>query len=831
MWQQVGQHSQRMAFVIWMVVCSVGLSTYTACDGVLEEGNANNREVVGEAPINSTEPSGQEPTVKQEPPSQERSTQEPSPSTEPNNQEGSSEPGQEPTSTPDDAGTGAPEGSSQDNTPSDTSAPPDSTTPPKKCGDTTFRYDTQGQTISAVYVAGSFNGWNPQADAMTNTQGSIWEVTLTLPEGDHQYKFVVDGNWINDPSNNNKAPDGLGGFNNTITVGPCNDPSLQVASHSTQGSTFTATLTFVPGASGAGLGGTPTVTVDRQVAPAGSVSVNGNTITLKLSNLPKGIHDVRVDAQDSQGAGASQKLLKVYVGVSKDWRDVALYFVMIDRFVNADTSNDNPYNNTPNLLNYMGGDFRGLSQKIDDGYFDKLGINALWITWPIDNPNHPEKGSYPKGQGCGLSSKSPNLQWTNTNYTGFHGYWPADINKVEEHFGALKDLQDLVDKAHKRGIRILLDFTVNHVHSDSTLWTQGKDKGYFNTPAKICNDVGWDNFPIVCWFVSYLPDINYNNPGISKIMLDHVVDWVKKTGADGLRIDALKHIEQSFIRAIRKRTTAEFEGTGVDFYMVGETFTGDTGLIKKYVGQDQVHGQFDFPLNMQILQGFATGQNGLNSVHNSAKGIMNTYGSGALMSTFIGNHDIARFISLANGDTCGPWDVFSNQVRGWTNPPPTPSQAAPYNKLKLAFAYIFSLPGIPLVYYGDEFGMPGAGDPDNRRMMRFGSQLNSNEQSTLSFMEKLGKARQDYEVLRRGAIGPTHVAERDVLVFSRTHSTGTAIVVLNRGSSRNLSLGVGSIGLSNGTTLKNVLGSNSVTVSNNNVSIQVPAQTAAIYVK
>lgn len=830
MLQQTARRWGHPVFWLWLFLCLGSLGLVGACDGVLGEGNTNAGETQTESPTGNTENNGTEPTTRPEPPSQDRSGTEPTTGNEPSNSEEKGQ-GEESVNTPDDAGTGTPEQTLQDNSTQDTTPPPDNTTPPKKCGDTTFKYDTQGKSVTAVFVAGSFNGWNPQADAMKNTQGSVWEITINLKEGSHQYKFVVDGNWINDPNNSNQTPDGVGGFNNVITVAPCNDPQIQVASHNTQSGTFTATLNFVPGASGAGLAGSPKVTIDRKVAPAGSVTTNGNTIKLNLSNLPKGIHDIRVDAQDSQGNIASQKLLKVYVGVSKDWRDVALYFVMIDRFVNGDTSNDSPFSNTPKLLNYMGGDFKGLAQKIDDGYFDKMGINALWITWPIDNPNHPEKGSYPKGQGCGLSNKAPNLQWVNTNYTGFHGYWPADLNKIEEHFGTLQDLQDVVDKAHKRGIRILLDFTVNHVHMDSAAWKNGKDKGHFNTPAKICNDVGWDNFPIVCWFVSYLPDINYKNPTISKIMLDHVVYWVKQTGADGLRIDALKHIEQSFIRAIRKRTTAEFEGTGVDFYMVGETFTGDTGLIKKFVGPDQVHGQFDFPLNMQILQAFAKGSTGLLNMHNSAKGIMNTYGNGALMSTFIGNHDIARFISLANGDTCGPWDVFSNQVRGWTNPPGTPSQASPYNKMKLAFAYIFALPGIPLVYYGDEFGMPGAGDPDNRRMMRFGSQLNNNEQTTLSFLQKLGKARQDHEVLRRGAIGPTHVGENDVIVFSRTHSSGTAIVVLNRGSSRNLSFGVSAIGLKNGDTLKDVLGSNSVTVSNNNVSIQVPAQTAAIYIK
>lgn len=818
----------------WMVVVLLlGVTLYhTACDGVLENPNQESRQ---ENQISGQDGAPDALTTDTNQPPESRNTPDPT----------KEQTGAEQTPPPDTNSEVTPETSHDTNNTQESSVPeqtqteepaqeqvisPDKSQPPQGCGVTTFRYDAQGQPITTAYVAGSFNGWNPKGDAMQNTQGSLWEVTLKLAEGTHQYKFVIDGKWINDPSNQNTTPDGVGGVNNVLTVSPCSDPRLQVTAHNTSGTTFTATLDFIPGASGAGLAGNPTVTLDRQTVPASTISVLGNQIKLNVTNLAKGIHDIRVQAQDSQGSSTSERLLKVYVGVSTDWRDVTLYFAMIDRFVNGDTSNDAPFADTPQLLNYMGGDFRGLAQKIDSGYFDQLGVNALWITWPIDNPNHPEKGARPNAQGCGLDPKSSNIQWVQTNYTGFHGYWPSDINKVEEHFGTLQDLQDVVDKAHKRGIRILLDFTVNHVHQDSAVFTQGKDKGQFNTPAKICNDVGWDNFPVTCWFVSYLPDINYNNADISKLMLNHVVDWVKKTGADGLRIDALKHIEQSFIRAIRQRTTEEFESTGISFYMVGETFTGDTNLIKKFVGSDQVHGQFDFPLNMQILQGIAKYSTSLKDMHNSAQGIMQSYGN-ALMSTFIGNHDIARFISMANGDTCGPWDVFSNQVKGWVSPPNAPSSASAYNRLKLAFTYIFSLPGIPLIYYGDEFGMPGAGDPDNRRMMRFDSQLSGNEKSTLAFMQKLGLARQNTDVLRRGNLGPTLLSEQDVLVFSRTGQGGPAIIVLNRSNNtRNLSIPVGQLGLSDGTSLSDVLGSNKVSIANGTLSVSIAGETSAIYI-
>jgi glycosidase len=718
----------------------------------------------------------------------------------------------------------------------DRTPPPDNYKPPKPCGEIVFRYDAQGQSVQTALVSGSFNNWADSqakgAYAMQNTQGSIWETTQTIPEGTYEYKFIIDGNWFIDPNNPNKKPDPYGGHNSVLTI-ECASGGLEVSSHNTQVNDFTATVNYIPAASGVGLDSSNvSVTLNWQAVPSSAVSVSGNAININLRNLAKGIHDLRIQAYDKDGNATEQKLLKIYVGYSSDWRDVVLYFAMIDRFLDGDPNNNNPLPNAPSILNYKGGDFKGLSQKIDAGYFDELGVNAIWITWPIANPNREMPGKRFGNHKCHMGNND--VHWVDTHYTGYHGYWPADLDKVEPRFGTLQELQEMVLKAHKRGIRVLLDYTVNHIHIDSALYSQGKDKGYFNMPPEMCEDVGWDNKPITCWFVDYLPDINYNNADVSKIMLDHVVEWVKKTGADGLRIDALKHIEQSFIRQIRTRMTKEFEGTGVMFYMVGETFTGETNLINKYIGPDQVHGQFDFPLNLKILEAFALTSLGLNKFDSDARGIMNTYGD-ALMSTFIGNHDIARFISMASDEPgakihCKAWDVLSNRAQSWTDPPKTPSGAKPYNRLKLAFTYIFAIPGIPLIYYGDEFGLPGAGDPDNRRMMLFDSQLSQQQRDTLNFMKKLGQARQKHEVLRRGTLGPTLTSEQDLLVFSRISQNAKAVIVLNRSGQRNLTIPINQLNLTDGTTLSEAINGGDATVSGGNLSISIGGESAAIYI-
>jgi glycosidase len=144
-----------------------------------------------------------------------------------------------------------------------------------------------------------------------------------------------------------------------------------------------------------------------------------------------------------------------------------------------------------------------------------------------------------------------------------------------------------------------------------------------------------------------------------------------------------------------------------------------------------------------------------------------------------------------------------------------------------------TIPGVPLIYYGDEFGMPGAGDPDNRRMMRFGADLNANESSTLTFMQKLGQARAAHPALRTGTWPAALQAEADILAYPRVHTDETAIIVLNRGGTEQvLSLDVSGLGVSDGTTFTDALSDTPtpLTVSGGTLSVTAPAQSAMILV-
>ena len=701
--------------------------------------------------------------------------------------------------------------------------------PPTKCGETTFTYDA-APGVSQVLLSGSFNEWGdkpetawPMDDLDGAGPGTTFEVTVLLEPGTYQYKLIVDGEWVVDP-NADTVPNEFGGQNNVVVVKECAGGLMLVSQETDPDAksfeaTFEATEVINPSS--------VVVTVDQEAALPSvfQVTADGLGATLLLTGLPVGIHDVRVTS-----AGTTM-LLKVYLGVSTDWRDALLYFALTDRFANGDPTNDAPVPDVDSRTNYQGGDFAGITQRIESGYFDALGVSAIWVSWPIDNPGGYEDGSFPDATGCGLDPKTVNQ--SPMRYTAYHGYWPSQLDEVEEHFGTLADLQELVVAAHAHGIRVLLDFTANHVHDSSPFFAAHKDDGTFNFPAEICQNVGWDTKPETCWFTDYLPDLDYGNPAARKAMIDSAFGWVRQTGADGFRLDAVKHIAMSFVTELRARAKAELELTGIDFYIVGETFTGDAGLIQSFVGPNKIHGQFDFPSNQAIVKAIARQETGLDGMDQAVRGIKGAYGGGALMSTFIGNHDVARFLSHAAGSIpCGVWDVTSNVAQGWKSPPGAPSDEDPYRKLRIALTYAFTIPGIPLIYYGDEMGMPGAGDPDNRRMMRFGGALSGNEAATLAFSQKLGKARASYAALRKGEWTPPLWSEGDFLAYGRVLGDEKAIVLLHMGTgAKTGSLDVGALGLGDGAVLTDVLGDGGTqTVSGGKLPFTMNGRSASIFV-
>ncbi|MBK8252882.1 MAG: hypothetical protein IPK82_09460 [Polyangiaceae bacterium] len=453
-----------------------------------------------------------------------------------------------------------------------------------------------------------------------------------------------------------------------------------------------------------------------------------------------------------------------------DWRDAVMYFVFVDRFLDGNPANNGAPAGAESAAEYKGGDFAGVIQKIDAGYFNDLGVNTLWITVPMQNPNNKEIGADGK------------------YYTGYHGYWPNDLEKVEEHFGSMTDLKNLVDAAHAKDIKVLIDYAMNHVHKSAAVYSQHPEWFWPNSNGNggncVCGEgCSWDPPQgEQCWFRDYLPDFNFTNAAARQFSVDNAIWWIEQTCVDGFRLDAVKHISEQWLLDLRKRVTAEIEPTSQQhFYMVGETFTGDKGLIKYYVDPiNKLDGQFDFPLRVSLTRTVLMRKAPMSELGDFLNSNDTYYGS-AIMSTFIGNHDIPRPIHFAQ-DTpiwSNEWDDGKNVA--WSNQPGLPGGTSAFERLANAFTILYTIKGIPLVYYGDEVGLPGAGDPDNRRMMQW-SGYSPWQTLLLNHIKKLGKIRADHVALRRGS-RQTLAVTNDTITYKMTSGAETVYVVINRADS------------------------------------------------
>jgi glycosidase len=514
----------------------------------------------------------------------------------------------------------------------------------------------------------------------------VWSATVDVPwDAPVEYKFVVDGNWITDPSNPDQVDDGVGGFNSVIDGITCEEWTCE----------------------------------------------------------PPLVGDF-------------------------DWRDAVLYFVFVDRFVDGDPSNNGA--SVPNVeqpANYQGGDWAGVLSKIEDGYFTDLGINVLWLTVPMDNTDD---------SGMGNDAH---------RHSAYHGYWPKDLDAVEQRFGTLTDLVAVVEAAHLRDIKVIVDYAMNHVHASSPVYTQNPSWFWpLDNGGKYCvcgDGCSWDGADGKrCWFTDYLPDFDFTNQAARNFSVQNAIDWIELTGIDGFRLDAVKHIEDAWITDLRARVTAEIEPvSGQHFYMVGETFTGDRGTIGYYVNPStMLDGQFDFPLRGAIISSLMTRTATMHDLDGFIIDNESYYGGG-IMSTFIGNHDVPRSIHFAQDNPIWYDSWSGGKDKAWYGTPGLPSETSAFERFANAYTVLFSLPGVPLIYYGDEIGLPGAGDPDNRRQMQW-SGYSAGQLMLKAHLQQLTTIRAAHPALRRGTRTTLSVTN-DTIAYRMQAGSDEVIVVVNRG--------------------------------------------------
>ena len=650
---------------------------------------------------------------------------------------------------------------------------PQSPLPPRTC---THRisYDTFGQSISSVAVAGEFNEWNSTTTLLSDEDGDgVYHVNLDTTDlaGSYAYKLVVDGeSWLLDPANPmRKMVDGV--ENSKLLIENCSLPLLEVETLEYSKDNITAVIAVRDGASEAGiLSSTATMKLGTQLASNAAYVYDeaSQRFVVDIDSPADGKHSLTFFISNNVGAARPLHLPLWVEAEPFEWADAVMYFAMTDRFRDAQPNIGGPVACIPNNnANWLGGDWAGVTEKIEDGYFTNLGVTALWLTAVVDNPDTCMSGSLGK------------------TYTSYHGYFPSSQRTAENQLGSLADLKGLVDAAHAKGIRVLVDLVANHLHSSHPLVTEQPSQGWFNAFFQC----GFDEAPLTCWFEEYLPDLNYESDSAVEEMTEAAIWWVLEADLDGFRIDAVKHMHDNFLYTVRAKIDRDINVVpGTEFYTVGETYVGDWGggsgpnetVLKQYINHQMLHGQFDFPLYWRILRVFARDQEDpahLTDLLTQSEGY---YGSKAVMSRFLGNHDVPRFISHATGHISDEWGTGAKQL-GWDSPPTGPVSVEPYQRLMLAWSFLFTIEGIPLIYYGDEIGLPGAGDPDNRRMMIW-DDWTSNNTMVHEHVALLASIRKAYPALSRGTT-EVLLTNSFVMAYRRVHSSGDVVVVLNRSQS------------------------------------------------
>ncbi len=440
-----------------------------------------------------------------------------------------------------------------------------------------------------------------------------------------------------------------------------------------------------------------------------------------------------------------------------------MYLLMPDRFANGDPSNDDPavsrgLHDRRKGRYYHGGDLAGVRAKLP--YLRSLGVTTIWMNPVYDNNN-------------GLNRKET---YDNLPITDYHGYGATDLYAVDEHLGDLTALQALTDEAHRHGIKLVLDMVANHTgpyhpwvqDPPTPTWYHGTEASHPDntwqtwTLADPYSNAAMRQATLDGWFINILPDFNQDDPEVARYLIQNTLWWVAMSGVDGIRQDTWPYVPRWFWRDWMAAIKREFPALRV----VGEVFDGDPSMIAFFEGgrmkwdgiDDKVDMLFDFPLYYAIRSAFARG----GPVREVAQmlGRDRLYHDPQQLVTFLGLHDVSRFMQEPGATTAG---------------------------LKLAFTFLLTARGVPLIYYGDEVALPGGNDPDNRRDFPGGwrddprnaferSGRTDAEQDVWQHVQRVAALRAARQELRGGETEHLFVSEQ-VYVYRR----GATIVAINNG--------------------------------------------------
>ncbi len=410
-----------------------------------------------------------------------------------------------------------------------------------------------------------------------------------------------------------------------------------------------------------------------------------------------------------------------------------LYLIMPDRFSDGDPTNNLNVDKT-NPRMWHGGDFRGIINHLD--YLKELGITAIWLNPWYQNDDEITTCEKPW---CPMSS--------------YHGYGATDYYGVENHFGTMEELKELVQKANAMGIKVIQDQVANHVgyrhpwmkNPPLENWFSPFTQNKFNNSSLLSPNASKaevDN-TLKGWFDFTLPDLNQDEPEVAKYEIQNALWWIGTTGISGIRQDTIQYMPRWFIRDLSLAIDKQYP----KFYMVGEVFEEDSAQTSFFQGgktgwdgiDTKLPSVFDFKLWRASLDVF-TGKKPMRALRDVLK-YDGLYGDINRITVMTNNHDTDRFMSLPN---------------------------ATKESAKLHTAFILATRGIPQLYYGEEVLMTGGHDPDNRKdFAKFDrSSRTADEQEMFEWTQKWIKLRKDNRALREGKT-VDFFYDNEVYVFGR----------------------------------------------------------------
>ena len=607
-------------------------------------------------------------------------------------------------------------------------------------------------------VVGTWSGWAGPGESPERFDDSWQVVRLELPPGEHGYLVENLGERKIDPFNPLTTFVGDAEVS-LLLVEDCSLPAVALDElDTTAEGEVILSGTFL-----AATGGEPldpasvrAVTDEGQALRVDQADADTGRFSLRGSGLSRGRHTIVLDAAAADGVGAERPEVDAWIDPAHvQWDDAVLYQVMLDRFRDDGGA---PLAPPPNPGMRAGGTLDGLRAELEAGTLAELGVTALWISPVYENPVEARLGN------------------DGHSYESYHGYWPKGSLTVEPRLGGEAALEAMIKAAHDRGIRVLLDLVPNHVYETNPRYLDHQNDGWFNPAGCVCGaaDCSWATHMQTCWFTSYLPDVHWQNLDAMHTGIADSLWWMRRFGLDGARIDAVPMMPRSATRrmAYGLRTTIFPRSAS---FLVGEVYTGpgEGGIdqMRRYLGPDTLDSLFDFPLMWALRDAIGSGNGGFETVEQILEyGEQTLAGSGAVIGRMLDNHDTPRFVSVANGD------AFNDP---WGNPAQQPTAAGPYSRLRIALAVIFTLPGMPVLFQGDEVGLAGAGDPDCRRVMPDPQALSAEQLAVRDAVRRLGQLRACSNTLRRGDRWPLFIGPQSYAYLRGSNEPYPVVVALS----------------------------------------------------